>query len=82
MIGAIKKQYQKYIETKKSSSEGFSAASNLNFIYMIIMIVTFFVAIYLSIKCHKGINVIDFLIAFCCSPCYVLYRIALGCNNQ
>ncbi len=39
----------------------------------------FIYAIYLSFKCKGGFSFMDFLAAFCCSPCYVAYRTALGC---
>ena len=41
--------------------------------------VLFIYAIYLSYKCNKGFNFSSFLVACCCSPFYVLYRIAVPC---
>ncbi len=36
-------------------------------------------AVYLSFKCNKGFSLGSFLLAFCCSPCYVAYRYAVKC---
>ncbi len=84
MITGIKKQYEKFLEAKKNK-EGFGTLNvfiETFLVYIVIMLVIFCVAIYLSIKCNKGINFIDFLFAFFCAPIYLLYRIILGCNNQ
>jgi len=35
-------------------------------------------AIFLSIQCNQGFNFGSFLMACCCSPCYIAYRLALG----
>lgn len=36
-------------------------------------------AVYLSFKCSKGFSFTSFLLAFCCSPCYIAYRYAVKC---
>ena len=36
-------------------------------------------ALYLSFKCNNGFNLASFLLACCCSPCYVAYRLAKPC---
>ena len=45
----------------------------------ILLLVLMIYALYLSFRCKGGFSFIDFLAAFCCSPCYVAYRLALGC---
>ncbi len=39
----------------------------------------FIYAMFLSFRCKGGFQFGDFLAAFCCSPCYVAYRLAVGC---
>ena len=46
-----------------------------------VQLVLFILAIYLSFKCNKGFNLLDFLIACCCSPCYIVYRLAVPCKS-
>ena len=40
-------------------------------------------ALYLAFKCKKDgkINFIQLIIALCCSPCYVVYRLVKPCNK-
>jgi len=40
-------------------------------------------ALYLAFKCKKDgkINFIQLIIALCCSPCYVVYRLIKPCNK-
>jgi hypothetical protein len=40
-------------------------------------LVTIF-AIYLTFKCNKGFNFGEFLLACCCAPFYVAYKLAVG----
>ena len=82
MLGflVLKKQYEKFQQEKK---EGFSltgAFAGLAF-YFIINLVLFIFALYLSFKCNNGLNLIDFLLAFFFTPCYLIYRLFAGCNN-
>ena len=37
------------------------------------------IALYLSFKCNKGINLGSILLACCCSPFYIAYRLAIPC---
>ena len=46
-----------------------------------VQLVLFILAIYLSFKCNKGFNLFDFLIACCCSHCYIVYRLAVPCKS-
>ena len=39
-------------------------------------------ALYLSFKCMNGFSLGDFLLACCCSICYIAYRLALPCKRQ
>ena len=45
----------------------------------VILLVLFIYAVYLSFKCKGGFQFGDMLAAFCCSPFYVAYRLAVGC---
>jgi len=45
----------------------------------ILNIVLLIVALYLSFKCNKGFNFGSVIVAACCSPCYIAYRLALPC---
>ena len=40
-------------------------------------------ALYLAFKCKKDgkINFVQLIIALCCSPCYVVYRLVKPCNK-
>jgi hypothetical protein len=66
-------QQQQGGESQSSSDKIFSYIKNLFFFAV------FIYAIYLSFKCNAGFSFGDFLAAFCCSPCYVAYRLAKGC---
>ena len=55
--------------------------SVLKLIQYFIFVILFFAAIYLSFKCNNGFHLGDFLIACCCSPCYVIYRLAIPCDQ-
>ena len=47
----------------------------------LVQLVLFILALYLSVKCNKGFKLIDFLLACCCSPCYIVYRLAVPCKD-
>ncbi len=36
------------------------------------------VALYLCFKCNEEFSILGFLAAFCCSPFYVIYKLATG----
>lgn len=38
-------------------------------------------AVYLSFKCNKGFNLGHTLLAFCCSPLYIAYQLAVNYNK-
>jgi len=49
----------------------------------IIGTIIFFVAMYLAFKCKApggGIDPMQILLACCCSPCYMVYRLAVPCS--
>jgi hypothetical protein len=64
---------------QKQSTFGSSTTDNLkNIVGYIITIV----ALYLAFKCKSasgGIDIVQMILAFCCSPCYVLYRLVIPC---
>ena len=53
--------------------------SKLTILFSIINWIIFFLALYLSFKCNKGFDLSSFLIACCCAPFYVIYRIVVPC---
>ena len=59
--------------------DGGAGYSLFDIVKYVILFGLFIYAIYLSFKCKGGFKFMDFLAAFCCSPCYVAYRLALGC---
>ena len=48
-------------------------------ILIIVDLALFIYALFLSFRCKGKFNLGDFLFACCCSPCYVAYRLAVGC---
>ena len=68
------------VSTKKSSNTD-DPVDIFRIIQYLIMVIIFFGAIYLSFKCNDGFHLGDFLIACCCSPCYVIYRLAIPCDQ-
>jgi len=47
----------------------------LSFLYTIMLIVAF----YLAFKCHGRFDLVQFLLACCCAPFYIAYRLAVPC---
>ena len=48
----------------------------------ILQVLIFIYALYLSFKCNDGFKLGDFLLACCCSSCYVAYRFAVPCKRN
>jgi len=46
----------------------------------IISMIIIMVALYLAFKCKGKFDLGEFLLAFCCSPFYIAYRLAVPCN--
>lgn len=65
--------------TKKSSNSD-DPVDIFKIIQYLIMVLMFFGAIYLSFKCNDGFHLGDLLLACCCSPCYLVYRLAIPCR--
>jgi hypothetical protein len=61
-------------QDKQTGGEGGAINSILSIVYIIIACI----AIYLSFKCHKRPHP-DLILAFCCSPFYIAYRLAVKC---
>lgn len=53
-----------------------------NFLWNVLLTIIFFYAIYLAFKCKGGLNIVQIIVAFCFSPFYVLYRIAVPCGGS
>lgn len=49
-------------------------------IIMLVDLLLFVYALYLSFKCNKGFNLGGFLMACCCSAIYIAYKLATGCK--
>jgi hypothetical protein len=49
------------------------------FLQSLLGLMIFIYAIYLAIKCHGRIDIVELLVACCCSPCYIAYRLAVPC---
>jgi hypothetical protein len=56
---------------KKEETNGFSI------IYNIIWWIVIGFAIYLSFRCNGKFMLGDFLLAFICAPCYIIYHLAM-----
>ena len=65
----------KFFQSVNSTSTIASVISNI--FYTSVMIF----ALYLSFKCNSGFNLGSFLLALCCSPFYIAYRLAVPCTN-
>lgn len=64
------------------NTENFKGSSSFSITKIVISIINwiiFCIAIYLSFKCNKGFKLESFLLACCCSPFYLIYRIAVPC---
>lgn len=48
----------------------------VSIVHMLISWIVVGFAIYLSFRCHGKFNLGGFLLAFFCSPCYILYHLA------
>jgi hypothetical protein len=59
-------------DTKKENFENSTIYSLVSSLISLAMVVF---AIYLSWRCNnKSFNIVGFLGAFCCSPCYIIYQ--------
>jgi len=64
---------------KNQEPFGFSTDTSLS---NIIGTIIFLGALYLAFKCKApdgGIDIIQLIAACCCSPCYLVYRLAVPC---
>lgn len=64
------------IETNTHSSSNFEIF--LRYLDNLIIWIVFLVALFYAFKC--GGKFFDVIMACCCSPCYVAYRLAVPCN--
>ena len=69
--GSSKKE-QKVVETFASTS---------NTLMMVLHQAMFWFALYLSYKCNGEFVLQEFLIACCCPPCYIAYKLATDYDN-
>lgn len=84
VLNSIKKGLEMYanvyipkIGKKEKFAEGETTQMSIaSLIYNIIWLFVFGFAIYLSFKCNGKFMLGDFLLAFFCAPCYILYHLA------
>ena len=62
-----------------SDSDSSSSSSNQTIIYGIINLIIFMGALFLAFKCKKE-KFLQIVLACCCSPCYLVYRLAVPCK--
>jgi hypothetical protein len=65
----------------KTETFGESGSSSLSNLLGTIILVA---ALYYAFKCKTptgGIDIVQMLLACCCSPCYLAYRIAVPCGK-
>ena len=64
---------------KNPSLNNVTKSSSYVIVLSIINWIIFIAAIYLSFKCNKGFKFSSFMLACCCSPIYLIYRLAVPC---
>jgi len=65
-------------QTFGATNDGSNSISNL--IGTIILVA----ALYFAFKCKTptgGVDIVQIIIACCCSPCYLIYRLAVPCGK-
>ncbi len=80
VLNTVKKTLESYINVyipnKKEKFGETQPQSGMSTISTVIMWLVFVFAIYLSFRCNQKFMLCDFLLAFFCAPCYVLYHLA------
>jgi hypothetical protein len=68
---------------EKFGKVGASILGNDSTVNQIINYAILAFALYLAFKCKKDgkINFVQLIIALCCSPCYVIYRLIKPCDK-
>jgi hypothetical protein len=66
---------------KEQFGDSSGAKDESNPVNSLIGMVVTIIALYLAIKCKKNgnIDIMQILLAICCSPCYIAYRLAVPC---
>lgn len=64
------------MDQQQQQQKGGGMASTLYAIFWVCIVAY---AVYLSFQCNKGVAAGDIILALCCSPFYVAYRLAIGC---
>jgi hypothetical protein len=54
----------------------------LGTLHYIVYTIMFVLAIFVSIKCNDGFEPKSFIAAFCCSPFYLIYKLAMRSCSQ
>ena len=71
-VNPLFKIFKKPTNNKEQFNNSYTIA---DLIYLLISLFIFCFAIYLSWSCNgKKFDLIGFIAAFCCSPCYVIYQ--------
>ena len=79
--------YKKFSNSNSASSdakevrESFSNQGPVNSLYNLLQMIILIFALYLAFKCAHGFDIGQVLLACCCSPCYIAYRLAVPCDE-
>jgi len=65
----------KVIDKEEFGEDSGDSSPLVGFLYTIITIIAF----YLAFKCHGRFDLVQFLLACCCGPFYIAYRLAVPC---
>jgi hypothetical protein len=80
VLNTLKKSLESYINIyfpkKQEKFEDGKTTQTTSYLNMIIMWLVVGFAVYLSFRCNPTFMLGDFLFAFFCAPCYILYRLA------
>ena len=76
--------YKNLQKSKNDTSikETFSNQNPINTLNSSIQLIILIFALYLAFKCSNGFDIGQVLLACCCSPCYIAYRLAVPCVDD
>ena len=83
-FGALKRAGFGESQESQKIQENFGKDSSGNDTSKMIHSIIILVALYLAFKCTKpgrgGVDVMQVVLAICCAPFYIVYRLAVPCN--
>jgi hypothetical protein len=74
-LSPVMKFGMKMIDKEEFGEDSSDGSPLIGFLYTIMVIVAF----YLAFKCHGRFDLTQFLLACCCAPFYIAYRLAVPC---